>query len=56
MLVAAVIVLVILGMNMLWGLAANLKSPTESQRTPAADGDSARLLLDRATTLFRVLC
>ncbi len=56
MLIAAIIVLVILGMNMLWGLAGNLKSPADDQRAPAEADEAARLLLDRAVAYLRTAC
>ena len=56
MLIAAVIVFVILGLNMLWGLAANLKSPADSERAPAEADEAARLLLERALAYVRAAC
>lgn len=56
MLLAAIIVLVILGLNMLWGLAANLKSPTDNRRVPAEAEEAARVLIDRAVGYLRTAC
>lgn len=55
MLIAAIIVLVILGLNMLWGLAANLKSPAEQQPPGEAD-EAARLLIDSVVARLRTAC